>query len=175
MTKSRSFEGAGFESSVYRGRAVKLWLLRHGEAEPTARTDAERNLTAYGRQQVREAAGQLQGRPLQAVLVSPYVRAQQTADLLCEVLAFAGFRQTVPWLTPESDLRQTLRELHGYAFDELLLVTHQPLVGALAGVLMHGHRQQPLSMNTASLALLEGDELVAGLMELSVHKHPVRS
>ena len=154
---------------------MRLWLLRHGEAEPTARTDAERNLTAYGWQQVREAAAQLLGRPLQAVLVSPYVRAQQTADLACEVLAFSGIRQTVPWLTPESDLRQALRELDGYAFDELLLVTHQPLVGALAGLLIHGHRQQPLPMNTASLALLEGDELAAGLMELSAHKHPSRS
>jgi phosphohistidine phosphatase len=153
---------------------MKLWLLRHGEAEPTARADAERHLTAHGRQQVREAAAQLHGRPLRAVLVSPYVRAQQTAELLCEVLAFAGVRQTVPWLTPESELRQTLRELDGYAFDELLLVTHQPLVGALAGLLIHGHRQQPVAMNTASLALLEGVELAAGLMTLSLHKHPAR-
>jgi phosphohistidine phosphatase len=162
------------EQSPGEGWAMKLWLLRHGEAEPTARTDAERNLTVHGRQQVREAAAQLLGRPLQAVLVSPYVRAQQTADLVCDVLAFSGMRQTVPWLTPESDLRQTLRELDGYAFDELLLVTHQPLVGALAGLLIHGHRQQPVAMNTASLALLEGVELAAGLMALSLHKHPAR-
>jgi phosphohistidine phosphatase len=162
------------EQSPGEGWAMKLWLLRHGEAEPTARTDAERNLTVHGRQQVREAAAQLLGRPLQAVLVSPYVRAQQTADLVCDVLAFSGMRQTVPWLTPESDLRQTLRELDGYAFDELLLVTHQPLVGALAGLLIHGHRQQQLPMNTASLALLEGDELLVGLMKLSLHKHPAQ-
>ncbi|WP_339906084.1 phosphohistidine phosphatase SixA [Pseudomonas guineae] len=151
---------------------MKLWLLRHGEAESAARTDAERNLTAYGRQQVCEAAAQLQGRPLQAVLVSPFVRAQQTADLLCEVLAFSGARETVAWLTPESDVRQAMRKLDGYPFKELLLVTHQPLAGALAGLLIHGHRQQPLAMNTASLALLEGDALVAGLMALSVHQHP---
>ncbi|MDX1298714.1 MAG: phosphohistidine phosphatase SixA [Pseudomonas sp.] len=154
---------------------MKLWLLRHGEAEPTARSDAERNLTAHGRQQVREAAAFLQGRPLQAVLVSPYVRAQQTADLLCEVLAFSGARESVTWLTPESNVRQAMRELDDYPFKELLLVTHQPLVGALAGLLVHGHRQQPLPMNTASLALLEGDALVAGLMTLSAHKHPAQS
>lgn len=50
---------------------MKLWLLRHGEAEPAARTDAERNLTDYGRQQVRESAAQLLGRPLRAVLSAP--------------------------------------------------------------------------------------------------------
>jgi phosphohistidine phosphatase len=154
---------------------VKLWLLRHGEAEPRARSDAERNLTAHGRQQVREAAVHLRGRPLQAVLASPYVRAQQTADLICEELGFTGSRATVAWLTPESDLRQTLRELGNHTAAELLLVTHQPLVGSLAGLLLHGHRQQPLPMNTASLALLEGDELLAGLMELSLYQHPSRS
>jgi phosphohistidine phosphatase len=175
VTKNPSCDVFVREQSPVEGWAMKLWLLRHGEAEPAARTDAERNLTDYGRQQARESAAQLLGRPLRAVLVSPYVRAQQTADLVCEVLAFVGIRQTVPWLTPESDLRQTLRELDGYAFDELLLVTHQPLVGALAGLLIHGHRQQPLPMNTASLALLEGDELAAGLMELSIHRHPARS
>lgn len=153
---------------------MKLWLLRHGEAEPTARSDAQRSLTTYGRQQVREAAEPLRGRPLQAVLVSPYVRAQQTADVLCEALAFAGNRVAVPWLTPESDLRNTLRELAAYPLQELLLVTHQPLVGALAGLLIHGHRQQPLPMDTASLALLEGDELLVGLMQLSAHLHQAR-
>ena len=154
---------------------MKLWLLRHGEAEPTARSDAMRNLTAYGRQQVGEAAEHLRDRPLQVVLVSPFVRAQQTADVLCEALAFSGNRVTVPWLAPESDLRHTLRELAAYPQPELLLVTHQPLVGALAGFLIHGHRQQPLPMNTASLVLLEGDELLAGLMHLSVHLHQTRS
>jgi phosphohistidine phosphatase len=68
-------------------------------------------------------------------------------------------------------LRHALRELDAYPFEELLLVTHQPLVGALAGLLLHGHRQQPLPMDTASLALLEAPSLVAGLMQLSLHQH----
>lgn len=151
---------------------MRLWLLRHGDAEPMAASDAQRNLTALGRRQVQSAAEHLRGQPLQAVLVSPYVRAQQSADVLCEALAFSGQRLTVPWLTPDSDLRHALRELDAYPFEDLLLVTHQPLVGALAGLLMHGHRQQPLPMNTASLALLEADALVAGLMQLSLHQHP---
>jgi phosphohistidine phosphatase len=155
--------------------AVKLWLLRHGEAESIARSDAERCLTPYGRQQAREAAVHLQGRALRTLLVSPYVRAQQTADMVCEVLAFKGIRQTVAWLTPDSDLRQVLLQLDAYPVDELLLVTHQPLVGALGGLLIHGHRQQPLSMNTASLAELEGEELAAGLMDLRALVHPVRA
>lgn len=153
---------------------MRLWLLRHGEAEVHARSDAERCLTAYGQQQVRQAALQLQGRPLRMMLVSPYVRAQQTAALVREELAYAGPLHTVPWLTPDSDLRHVLLQLDGYPVDELLLVTHQPLVGALAGLLIHGHRQQPVAMNTASLAELEGEEVAAGLMNLLALVHPTR-
>ena len=35
---------------------MKLWVLRHGEAEPRANSDAERRLTAHGREQVLRSA-----------------------------------------------------------------------------------------------------------------------
>lgn len=151
---------------------MRLWLLRHGQAEPRARSDAERALTAHGCDEVRQAALQLQGRPLSGILVSPYVRAQQTAALVREVLGFTGIMQTVSWLTPESELREALSQLDAYAEGEWLLVTHQPLVGALGGLLIHGHRQEPLPMHTASLAELEGDVLAAGTLELLALVHP---
>lgn len=151
---------------------MRLWLLRHGQAEPQARSDAERALTAQGCQEVRQVAVQLEGRALGAILASPYVRAQQTAALVREALGFTGGIHTVPWLTPDSDPREVLAQLDQYAVDELLLVSHQPLVGALAGLLLHGHRQQPLPMHTASLAELEGDLLAAGAMDLLAVVHP---
>lgn len=151
---------------------MRLWLLRHGQAEPRARSDAERALTVHGRDEVRQAAVQLQGRPLSGILASPYVRAQQTAELVREVVGFSGAIQTAPWLTPESDLREALAELDACAEGEWLLVTHQPLVGALGGLLIHGHRQQPLPMHTASLAELEGEVLAAGTLELLALVHP---
>jgi phosphohistidine phosphatase len=154
---------------------MRLWLLRHGEAEPQARSDAERALTAHGCEEVRQAAVQLEGRRLAAILASPYVRAQQTAALVREVLGYTEGIHTVPWLTPDSAPRDVLTQLDRYPEGELLLVSHQPLVGALAGLLIHGHRQQPLAMQTASLAELEGDLLAAGAMDLLalVHPHPV--
>jgi phosphohistidine phosphatase len=81
---------------------VKLWVLRHGEAEPRANTDAERRLTAHGREQVLRSAAHLLGQPLQAIIASPYVRAQQTAALVHDTLGFAEPVRTVPWLTPEA-------------------------------------------------------------------------
>ncbi|MCG4453423.1 phosphohistidine phosphatase SixA [Pseudomonas sp. MMS21-TM103] len=151
---------------------MRLWLLRHGEAEVQARSDAERALTAHGCQEVRQATVQLEGRALGAILASPYVRAQQTAALVRDALGYTGAIHTVPWLTPDSDPREVLRQLDRYDDGELLLVSHQPLVGTLAGLLIHGHRQQPLPMHTASLAELEGDVLAAGLMDLLALVHP---
>lgn len=81
---------------------MKLWVLRHGEAEPRANSDAERRLTAHGREQVVRSAAHLLGQPLQAIIASPYVRAQQTAALVHETLGFAK-----PLRTPCPGSRQT--------------------------------------------------------------------
>jgi len=151
---------------------VRLWLLRHGQAEPQAASDAARELTAHGRQEVQQAAAQLLGRPLTAIMASPYVRAQQTAELVRLELGFSGSVQTVSWLTPDSDPHDALKYLDEREHAEVLLVSHQPLIGALGGLLVHGHRQEPLPMRTASLAELEGDIPAAGLMELLALIHP---
>ena len=151
---------------------MRLWLLRHGQAEPQAASDAARGLTAHGRQEVQQAAAQLLGRPLTAIMASPYVRAQQTAELVRLELGFSGSVQTVSWLTPDSDPHDALKYLDEREHAEVLLVSHQPLIGALGGLLVHGHRQEPLPMRTASLAELEGDIPAAGLMELLALIHP---
>lgn len=151
---------------------MRLWLLRHGEAEPQAESDAARELTDHGRNEVLQAAAQLAGRPLTAIVVSPYVRAQQTAELVRSALGFTGAMSIVPWLTPDSDPREALKYLDERERAEVLLVSHQPLIGALGGLLVHGHRQEPLPMRTASLAELEGDIPAAGLMELLALIHP---
>ncbi len=45
--------------------------------------------------------------------------------------------------------------------------------GPLIGALEHGHQQQPAAMSTASLAELEGDWPLAGLMTLKGSAPPV--
>jgi phosphohistidine phosphatase len=150
---------------------VKLWILRHGEAEQQARTDADRPLTAHGREEVLTSAARLLGKPLRFIIASPYVRAQQTAELVRGALGFTDLIVTVPWLTPDSDPRKVLDNLDLYSGDEVLLVSHQPLVGTLISLAVHGNRQQPQAMQTASLAELEGDFTLAGAMELVGVRH----
>ena len=149
---------------------MKVWILRHGEAEGHAPTDAERNLTEHGRAEVLRSAAHLIGQPLGAIIASPYVRAQQTAQLVRDVLGFQPEIRTVPWLTPDGDVQQVLKKLD--SDDDVLLVSHQPLVGNLISFLQHGHQRQPQPMYTASLAELEGDFPLAGLMSLVGVKNP---
>lgn len=148
---------------------MKLWVLRHGEAQPHAPRDADRALTEHGREEVLHSAEQLIGKPLTAILASPYVRAQQTAQLVREALGLALDIRTVPWLTPESSPLKVLEQLE--ADGDVLLVSHQPLVGSLIGLLQHGHLRSPQGMNTASLAELEGEWPLAGTMTLRSLKH----
>ncbi len=149
---------------------MKLWVLRHGEAEAHARTDAERNLTEHGRGEVLRSAAQLIGQPISAIFASPYVRAQQTAQLVRDALGFEPQIRTVPWLTPDGSPLQVLQKLD--TDDNVLLVSHQPLVGSLISFLQHGHQRQPQPMYTASLAELEGDFPLAGAMSLVSVKNP---
>ena len=149
---------------------MKIWILRHGEAQPHARRDAERELTVKGREQVLHSAARLLDQPLDSILASPYVRAQQTAELVRNALGLAPELISVPWLTPDSDPRQALSQLPDSG--NVLLVTHQPFVGDLISLLMHGHMRQPQPMHTASLAELEGEWPLAGSMTLCNLWHP---
>ncbi len=60
---------------------MKIFILRHGEAEHFANTDAERQLTPRGRTEseaVARACKEQGFAQFDKVLVSPYIRAQQT-------------------------------------------------------------------------------------------------
>ncbi|MCG6577909.1 phosphohistidine phosphatase SixA [Pseudomonas sp. AF32] len=150
---------------------MNVWVLRHGEAEPHgSRPDPERTLTAHGREEVLRSAAELIGRPLTAIYASPYVRAQQTAQLVREVLGFEPELLTVDWLTPQTRPQTVLEHLMDR--DNVLVVSHNPLVGSLLGLAQHGHLQQPEQVHTAGLAELEGDLPLAGAMTLKGIKHP---
>lgn len=150
---------------------MKVWVLRHGEAQSRARSDAERELTAHGREEVLKSAVHLSDKSVQRIIASPYVRAQQTPELVRQSLGFNDPVVTVPWLTPDSSPREVLLQLDKLGVDEVLLVSHQPLVGELIGVLAHGSPQQAEPMSTASLAELEGEFVLAGAMQLNSVRH----
>ncbi|WP_341705875.1 phosphohistidine phosphatase SixA [Halopseudomonas sp.] len=151
---------------------MRVWVMRHGQAAAQAASDAQRPLTAAGQQEARLMADLLRQQPLDAILASPYVRAQQTAALVCAELGFERGVSTAPWLTPDDDPAEVLRYLAERQEQNLLLVSHQPLVSQLLSLFCEGHRRAHLPMPTAALACVESDFVAAGLGQLLLLKTP---
>lgn len=153
---------------------MKLYVLRHGEAEPRARSDAQRRLTAHGLAEVRAvataAATRLAG--LQTVVSSPYQRARQTAAEVMRTLGFAGELVIEPGLTPGSAIDSLGAIVENSGAGELLLVSHQPLVGELLRYLCDADALEP--MGTAHLAALELTAFARGGAQLLWREWPPR-
>lgn len=140
-----------------------LYCLRHGEAEVGGAHDEMRRLTDRGVQQIRRAANQL---PRQGLMLyhSPYVRTVESAQIVVDHITVSG-QQAGLWLTPDARLEDTLAQLELLQGQDLLLVTHNPLVTRLAAALT-GAPEAQVSFGTGSLARLDGEALLPGCMTL---------
>ncbi|MEH6444169.1 MAG: phosphoglycerate mutase family protein [Oceanospirillaceae bacterium] len=116
-----------------------LHLMRHGEASWNAKTDMERSLTEQGIRSIKQLSliNLEHFRHVQKIVCSPYLRTHQTAQLMAENMA--GIEVIFDdSLTPESTVKNALLAIEKYWCDELLVVTHQPLIGNLISYLEHG-------------------------------------
>lgn len=150
---------------------MDLFILRHGDAAHVARSDQERCLTACGQEEAHSTLTQCQA-DLAAVmhmLVSPYVRAQQTAQIAAKYLPPAAVTQTCELLVPEANPQKLIDYLQYLQqqkqLSSVLLVSHQPLVGTLLNKLC-GFEVGRYSMGTSALAAVKTDVLAAGLGQL---------
>lgn len=114
---------------------MELILWRHAEAEEGV-PDLERELTPKGRRQAARMATFLRARLPQdtRILVSPAVRAQQTASALSKHF------ETDNRLSPGGSPRAAL-EAAGWSDGDsacVLLVGHQPYLGEIAALLLTG-------------------------------------
>ncbi len=114
---------------------MDLLLWRHAEAEDEEDNDLRRRLTGRGEKQAHSVATWL-GKRLPKdlrILVSPAVRAQQTASALA--LPFETHKQ----LAPDACV-SALIATSGWpsAGGSVLLVGHQPSLGRLAALLLAG-------------------------------------
>lgn len=149
---------------------MKLCIVRHGEASFTT-PDPERTLTATGKQQARIAGqwlvAQFPKKP--RLIASPYVRAQQTATIIAEECGL----QIETWnsLTPDASVNALIAQLSNVS-EDAILVSHLPLVGHLAALLVDGKCfDQPWS--PAECQLLEGEVVATGCMTTTTVWYPV--
>ena len=151
---------------------MNIVILRHSETETYANSDAQRNLTDYGREQAQQVGLCLKNLtiPFDQVWVSPYQRAQQTADGVLSQLGSIT-RETLDSLTPQSSPTALVDTLSTFNGGDLLIVSHQPLVSALVGLLENADYRSGPPMPPASMALLSADTLLAGCCQLQWLRH----
>jgi phosphohistidine phosphatase len=120
---------------------MKLYLMRHGTSpsahEAGVKTDFDRPLAEKGRDDSRRGAAYFEknGAKPAMILVSPLVRAQQTAKIIGELLKLEP--RTYEPLANQVDgmtLYRKVSEDHPEA-GEILLIGHQPQLGETANYL----------------------------------------
>lgn len=142
---------------------MRLLLLRHGIAisreHPSAPLEAERFLTPTGRKKTRAAmrglARLLSDSPL--VWSSPYLRAQQTAQLFAAAMGLSSDVISVTdALLPEADPRSLMRELGRQRETPVVVcVGHRPHLDRMLQHALVGAPVRGLALKKAGAALLE--------------------
>lgn len=137
---------------------MKICLLRHGTAAPLGPEnnyrDEERALTPEGAIKMRKAAQGLKrlGLTLDLIASSPLLRAQQTAEIVADVLKFREPLRLWDDLAPEAPVEGALQKLEEFRDRETVLLTgHQPHIGCLAAHLIFGTSKVSLSFKKGAL------------------------
>ena len=117
---------------------MNVILIRHGQAQAQSTSDANRVLTAIGEQQAQKTAAWLanQGYQVDALFVSPYIRAQQTAAYVAQI--FDVPITTCDCIMPDDSAQAAFEwfdELNLPASATIAIVCHMPIVARLAALL----------------------------------------
>jgi phosphohistidine phosphatase len=134
--------------------------MRHGHAlsrqETGAASDSQRPLSPRGEREVLASARRLSaaGFAPDRIVSSPYLRACRTADLAAEVFTAAS-RGTDNVISdgPAQALLDLAQELYS-GQERVLVVGHQPLLGAVAAYLLS---EEPFDLAPGGYARLKCD------------------
>jgi len=118
----------------------EIVFLRHGHAlsarEAGVTADAERPLSPLGEAEARAAAQRLRSTGFAPAMIisSPFLRAGRTAELAS--LAFPSAERRTAAALSDGPAQAVLDLIEGLPEGSVLLVGHQPLLGAVAGFLL---------------------------------------
>ena len=146
----------------------RLFIFRHGTAVPGMDLDSERSLTPSGENEARcagEWLAQLLSKDTRLV-VSPYLRAQQTALALATPFEVETWAELTPAGNPSAISDLLVEETR-----DVIVVSHLPLVGRLASLLVEGRAMdQPWS--PAEGWVLNGDIIAPACMTVEQIWYP---
>ena len=134
---------------------MDVWLLRHAEAEDRAPSgrDEDRDLTPGGLATATAVGRGLAALspPIAIILTSPFSRTRQTAEACATAL---GLESPHPFaaLLPGTDPARAADELARGGWPSVLVVGHQPLLGALVGLLVFGDARHEIPLRIGAIA-----------------------
>lgn len=147
-----------------------MWihLLRHGIAidrdDPACPTDPQRFLTPKGKERTRASVrGFATVEPvIDAVFVSPYRRAQETADIAVEELGLEDLpRHEIAALVPMGEPAEVVQALQRETHRGVLVVGHAPNLDRVAGFLV-GSDRGVTALKKAGVASVEASHPAFG-------------
>jgi phosphohistidine phosphatase len=116
-----------------------IYLIRHADAL-SDEVNAARPLSARGREQVSRVCGLLRRRNApepKEIWHSPLERSRETAELLARGIWMSAPLVLVPGLEPEDDPAK-VAALLASATGDIAVVGHEPHLGVLSSLLVHG-------------------------------------
>jgi len=145
---------------------MEIYIIRHGIAvdrgTPGYKKDSDRPLTNEGEDKMHQIAKAMLAMELKfdLILSSPYVRAQQTAQIVAaeldEEVTFTDF------LMPDGNLLELIRELNDEKPQRVLLVGHEPDLSGLVSVLVTGESDAAIELKKGGLCKLSADRVAFG-------------
>jgi len=143
---------------------MKIYISRHGEASFNASSDRERPLTPVGVEQtkllLKTHLSDLSA--IDAIWSSDLERAKETAAIYADQLKLSVEEKR--FLAPDDEPKTVLRHLQSLGADaQLLIVSHQPLVGELVSFLCEGNVYQSHPYTTSEIVVVECEMPEKGL------------
>src|SRR5438552_566295 len=129
---------------------MNLFILRHGLAAvlgepglPKELTDADRPLTAKGKQRLWRTTEAMQARELKfdVVISSPLLRAMQTAQIVTEAMELRKKLILTDHLAPGGSPKSLIEQINelGPRVKDVLLVGHEPYLSKFIALLAAGN------------------------------------
>jgi phosphohistidine phosphatase len=124
------------------GTDTMIFLMRHADAV-SDEVDPARPLSQKGREQVARVCSALRGNPAfnpAEIMHSSLVRSRETAELLAKGLKLAAPLVRTDGIEPDDDPAGIAAVLESSGAD-VAVVGHEPSLGVLASLLVHGPRR----------------------------------
>jgi phosphohistidine phosphatase len=149
---------------------MELYILRHGLAgefgDPRYPDDSQRPLTAEGKRKMHLAALGLRAMDIgfDAAFSSPYLRARQTAEIVCNQMECQDILRITGNLEPGRNPLKLINEINEQVGENqrVMIAGHEPFLSQFISLLISGSNDPVLELKKGAVCKLEAGELKYG-------------